>query len=352
LKGRALGTTSLRVLIVDDFEPFVRLVSSILEQDAGVRIVGHASDGLEAVQKAEQLQPDLILLDIGLPRLDGIEAARRIRKVAPAAKILFVTAESSPEVMQEALRLGAGYVVKSRVGGEILPALEALRRGMRFVSGGFSAHNFPHTIGPQVLESYSFEETELSPATRKVAINRRHEVQFYSDDLSFLVGFTGFVLAALKAGNAVIVVATESHRKSLLMRLREHGVDTASAIQQGRYIALDVADTLSTFMVDDIPDRARFLKVVGDLIATALKAAMGKHPRVAACGECAPVLWAQGKGDAAVQLEHLWDEVARTSNMDILCGYVAGSAQQQHQRDIYERICAEHSAVYSYRTGY
>ena len=138
-----MGTTLLRVLIVDDFKPFVRLVVSILEQDAGQRVVGHASDGLEAVRKAEQLQPDLILLDIGLPHLNGIEAARRIRKMAPAAKILFVTAESTPDVMQEALLLGAaGYVVKSRAGSELLPALEALRRGMRFVSGGFSAQNF------------------------------------------------------------------------------------------------------------------------------------------------------------------------------------------------------------------
>jgi DNA-binding NarL/FixJ family response regulator len=338
---------------VDDFKPFVRLVVSILEQDAGVRVVGHASDGLEAVRKAEQLQPDLILLDIGLPHLNGIEAARRIRKMAPAAKILFVTAESTPDVMQEALLLGAaGYVVKSRAGSELLPALEALRRGMRFVSGGFSAHNFPHTIGPQVLERHSREETEFSLAPRKVDTLRRHEVQFYSDDSSFLVGFTGFIETALKAGNVVIVVATESHRKSLLTRLREHGVDTASAMQRGSYIALDVADTLSTFMVDDMPDRARFLKVVGDLVTTAAQSAKGVCPRVAACGECAPILWAQGKGNAAVQLEHLWDEVARTSDMDILCGYVAGSAQRQHERDIYDRICAEHSAVYSYRTGY
>ena len=85
-------------------------------------------------------------------------------------------------------------------------------------------------------------------------IPRSHEVEFYSDDAAFVVGFTPFIEAALEAGNAVIVIATESHRKSLLQRLQEHGVDVAAAIEQGRYVSLDVADTLSTFMVNDLPD--------------------------------------------------------------------------------------------------
>jgi hypothetical protein len=108
---------------------------------------------------------------------------------------------------------------------------------------------------------------------------------------------------------------------------------------------LDVAETLSTFMVNDQSDPVRFLKVAGNLIEAAAKAAKGEHPRVAACGECAPTLWAQGKADAAVQLEHLWDEIARTCSMDILCGYVLNSFQREQERHIYERICAEHSAV-------
>ena len=89
-------------------------------------------------------------------------------------------------------------------------------------------------------------------------------------------------------------------------------MDIAAAIEQGRYVSLDVADTLSTFMVNDLPDPVRFLKVAGDLVMEAAKAAKGEPPRVAACGECAPILWAQGKADAAIQVEHLWDEIARS----------------------------------------
>src|SRR5271169_2638586 len=97
----------VRILVVDDFEPWRRFVLSMLKQNPEFQVVGEASDGLEAVQRAQELQPDLILLDLGLPRLNGIETARRIRQNAPNSKILFVSQESSPEVAEEGLRLGA-----------------------------------------------------------------------------------------------------------------------------------------------------------------------------------------------------------------------------------------------------
>jgi len=94
------------------------------------------SDGLAAVQKAEELKPDLILLDIGLPGLNGIEAGRQIRKLLPNAKIIFLTQESAVDVIQEALRLGAlGYVVKTRAGSDLMPAVEAVLQGKQYVSG-------------------------------------------------------------------------------------------------------------------------------------------------------------------------------------------------------------------------
>src|SRR5690348_7567772 len=109
------SASSVRVLVVEDYEPFRRYVCSMLNKRHDLRIVGEVSDGLEAVNKAATFQPDLILLDIGLPSMNGIEAARRIRKLSPKSKILFVTQESSDDVVQEALNLGAwGYVVKIR----------------------------------------------------------------------------------------------------------------------------------------------------------------------------------------------------------------------------------------------
>ena len=235
--------------------------------------------------------------------------------------------------------------LKHHAGSELLPAVEAVLQGRQFVSSGLSGRYFTPASDSKTLDR---PNEPLPPlASERTEITRSHGVEFYSDDAAFVAGFTRFIEAALESGNAVIVVATDSHRKSLLQRLREHGVDIVAAVEQGRYVSVDVVETLSTFMVNDQPDPVRFLKAAGNLIATAAKASSGERPRVAVCGECAPTLWEQGKADAAIEVEHLWDEIAKSCNVDILCGYVLSSFQREQESHIYERICAEHSAVSS-----
>jgi CheY-like chemotaxis protein len=129
--------SSVRVLVVEDFEPFRRFVCSTVGDSSELQVICEVSDGLEAVQKAKELQPDLILLDIGLPNLNGIAAARQIRKLSPQSKILFVSQESSPDVIEEALSFGAmGYVIKAHAGRELLLAMDAARKGRQFISSG------------------------------------------------------------------------------------------------------------------------------------------------------------------------------------------------------------------------
>ena len=130
--------SSLRVLVVEDFAPFSQLICSTLAERLDVQVIGEASDGLEAVYRAEELKPDLILLDIGLPTLNGIEAARQIRQLCPESKIIFVSQESDADIVQEALSLGAlGYVVKTMAGGELVTAINAVCDGRLFVGLGF-----------------------------------------------------------------------------------------------------------------------------------------------------------------------------------------------------------------------
>ena len=227
--------STFRVLVVDDHEPWRAFVASTLQKQPDLRIIGEAADGLEAVQIAQQLQPDLILLDIGLPTLNGIKAARQMKVVCPRSKILFLSENRSRDIAQEALRTGAGaYVVKSAALSELSAAVQAVLQGKQFVSGSLT--------GPALA---AHENEHIEPLRRQQM--EHHEIKFYPDNLSLVHGFTQFVEAALKIGNAVVVIATESLRTSILQRLRTDGVDARAAA--GRYLPLDISDPLSTSAV-------------------------------------------------------------------------------------------------------
>ena len=120
---------SVRVLLVDDYEDWRNYVRSLLRTRPELQLVGEASDGVEAVQMAGELKPDMILLDIGLPKLNGIESARRIKQLVPDCKIIFLTQDNSLDVVQEALSTGAlDYVYKAHAQSDLLPAIDAALR--------------------------------------------------------------------------------------------------------------------------------------------------------------------------------------------------------------------------------
>jgi hypothetical protein len=291
-------------------------------------------------------------LDIGLPRLDGIGAARQIHIVAPESKIIFLSQELDLDIAREALSVGGqAFVVKSEAENELLAAIEAVMLGKRFESRRLQSHAFGDVADSQADGHFRRAGLiESHPASAPIArdAGRCHEVQFYANDAFLLDGFTRFISTALESGNPAIVIATQSHRDSLLERLQAHGADIRAAIDEGRLIALDAAETLSTFMVNEMPDPARFVKVVSDLIMAASRTTKREHLRVMACGECAPLLWAQGKADAAIRLEELWDEIARTCAIDILCWYPSASFRYKEDSDVFRSICQTHSAVHSW----
>jgi DNA-binding NarL/FixJ family response regulator len=346
VKGDSLETSSVRVLVVEDSEEFRKFICSMLGERPELQIVGEESDGLRAFQRADELQPDLILLDIGLPSLNGIEVARQVLKLSAKSKILFLSQEFSTDVVREALSTGAlGYVVKMDAGSELPTAVETVLRGERFVGSRLDGLGLREAPGAPMPGSALDTKASGQLQRQNMEIPRRHEVGFYPDDATLLVDLTQFIGTALKAEHGAVIVATESHRNGLLRKLEAHGVDIAAAIDQGRYISVDAADALSAFMVNRTPDPARFLKLFGDLIVKVAAAAKREQARVAVFGEGVQLLWAQGNAEAAIQVERLTNRIVKTHDVDILCGYSLGTVQMDSH--IFQGICKEHSAVYS-----
>jgi DNA-binding NarL/FixJ family response regulator len=297
----------LRILVVEDHAQFRHLICTALQRRAEFQTI-EAADGLEAVQKAEELQPDLILLDINLPKMHGFEVAKQVPRLAPHARLLFMSQESSPDIVREALRLGAlGYVQKVSAATDLLAAIDSVLAGQRFVS-----------------RSVAFTEPTDAPAPR------RHEILFCSDDAAVVAAFTRYIAAALNAADAAIVLVTESHRTHLLQELRTRGVDIDGAIERG---------TCPSFDADVAPDPVGFLDAINGVREAAAKAGKA-HPRVAFCGERAGRLWAAGRTAEAVQLEQLCGELAH--DVDILCVY---PVPYTNDDQALTRICAEHTAV-------
>ena len=297
----------LRILVVEDHAGFRRVICTGLQRQAEFQII-EAADGLEAVQKAEELPPDLILLDINLPKMHGFEVATQIRRLAPHARLLFISQETSPDIVRKAFSVGAhGYIQKLSAATDLLPAIEAVLDGRQFVS-----------------RSVAFTEPADPPAPR------RHEILFCSDDAAVVDAFVRCVAGALNAADAAVVLVTECHRTPLLQELRTQGVDIDGAITRGTWVSFDADVAL---------DPVGFLEAINGVRQAAAQAGKA-HPRVAFCGERAGRLWAEGRTAEAVQLEQLCNELA--PDVDVLCLYPVPYTKDNRAL---ASICAEHTAV-------
>jgi DNA-binding NarL/FixJ family response regulator len=318
-----------RILIVDDYEPWRRFATSALQNQPGLLIVGEAADGLRAVEQARELHPDLILLDISLPTLNGIEAARRIRQHSSNPRILFCSQNLSSDIAEKAFGTGAaGYVVKSDAASDLLPAVTAVLQGERFVSRRFAGCGFAQIQDTRVVRRLG------------------HVVQFYKNDSVLLDGLAASLRGSLGGGESAAYIMTSSHRSSLEMRLIAQGIDMIEATENGRLVILDAHQALSEFMDAAGPSRERFLFQFGDRLRRLEDAAVAKNKRVVVFGEMVAVLWAQKRHDAAIRLEELWNELAQTCSFYLCCAYPLGAFREKEGVH-YATICAQHSEVVS-----
>jgi DNA-binding NarL/FixJ family response regulator len=319
-----------RVLVVEDHETWRRHLCSVIGETRQWEAIGTASHGFEAIQKAEALKPDLILLDIGLPDLDGLEVAQRIITDNPGSKILFVSEHQSADVVGAALGTGArGYINKSEAGRELLPAMSAIVQGSWFVGAKFGGR--------------FFDEATDTAAAREL---RRHEAGLYPDEASLLDDCARFAQSALRSGTSLIAVSPESRREPVERRLRTRGIDVGRALRAGKYRVLEVPATLSTFVVDGRLDEARFWKMASAVVVEAAQATGGHRGRVALYSDCAATLLRNGMVEVAISLEQVADELARTFDLDVFCPYLVGDLHcEDDDNPVFQTICAAHSEV-------
>jgi PAS domain S-box-containing protein len=185
----------------------------------------------------------------------------------------------------------------------------------------------------------------ISPEQQVDGQDRTHFVQFYSDDKFLLDTLSRFMGSAIGAGDVGVVIATEEHRRELASRLSARGLDLERAVEQGRYVALDAAETLDRCMVDGLPDETRFVDVIGGVINRAETAARREGGRPALFGEMVALLWSQGNTGAAIELERLWNRMSQSHSFSLMCAYPLSDFARGQDPAEFERICAEHAVV-------
>jgi PAS domain S-box-containing protein len=184
-----------------------------------------------------------------------------------------------------------------------------------------------------------------SASSNQTVERSTHVVRFYKKDSYLVQELSLLVGTALVNGDAVIVVATETHRNALARELKARGLEVARALAEGRYVPLDAFQTLSRFMVGEMPDPQRFAELMGETIALAKAAGGSDQPRVLIFGEMVALLWADGRHEAAIRLEELWNDLATKHSFSLCCAYSINDFNRHEDIEPFMRICAEHSSV-------
>jgi PAS domain S-box-containing protein len=175
---------------------------------------------------------------------------------------------------------------------------------------------------------------------------RSHVVQFYRQDRLLIEELARLVGTALVSADSAIVVATEAHRNALASELKSRGLNITKAVAEGRYVALDAQETLAQFVVDHMPDEQRFFEVLGERIAKANAASKSGEARTAIFGEMVALLWTEGKQEAALRLEELWNGLAQKYSFTLRCAYPLSGFRDEEHSEQFAKICEKHSAVY------
>jgi DNA-binding NarL/FixJ family response regulator len=318
------GNLGHSVLVVDDFEPWRRRVCSELQKDNRWQVVAEVIGGRAAVREARERRPDVIVLDIGLDDVNGVEAARRIVADNPAARILFLTGQQSPDIAEAALETGArGYLLKTDAGGRLLLAMETILSGGRFLSPSLPEH--------------------VADVPRRAEDVHGHRAAFHTHEAGLVNDYVRFAEAALAGGDAVIAVATSVRLAQVRDRLIARGVAIHAATRDGRYREIDSMAMIRDLLSND----SLAFDAVRESGEALIESASAGGRRVSVFGEAAPAAWEAGHPQAAVTLERAWDAAVTAGGALLLCGYlIDGRRFASDGYATFRDVCGAHGDVH------
>ena len=317
--GRSRGTSDQSrpsVLVADDYPQVLESVRGLLSTDFDV--VATATHGLQAVDLALRLQPDVVVLDVAMPKFDGFQTAQALREQGSRASVVFLTMHRTDEFVAAAMRAGGqGYVLKSRIYSDLISAIDHAVDGRRFV---------PFLTSLSAIDG------------------GQHAVQFHMNDRFFLDEVSRFVGSVLRAGEPVVVVAGEATRAGLAHRLHAQEFDLGRLESRGQFVAHDSAGALSRVMRGAYPDRDSVAEIVDDLERTRVASSSGPDCRLTIVGDMSVALCRNGDVDAAIELESIWDDLTSGLPLFTVCSYPV-DCFERGGAELFGRVCAAHSAV-------
>ena len=341
----------MRILIVDDSELMRRGIRSLLGKRTDWLVCGEAKDGLEATEKARELRPDVVLMDLSMPRMGGAEAIRILRAEFPDTAVIIVS-QNDPDVLRRhAAELGAyGYIAKGdltrdlvdmveRVGGNdrSLPDSFYLSRSVRAVEDGRGASADRKVAGGErvqkgLAEAWSSVLTGAGP--------RDHIVQLYQDQQFLNRAVCRFAAAAIANGEGVILIPTIAHWDAFKSRLKDE-VDVKAAEDRGQLTIVNADEFLPAFLRDGMPDSPVFLALAANVVSRAR--GEGRYPKVRCWGEMVSLLWERGDIAASMNLEDLFDQLAQQQNMAVFCSFLMDNFNGEVHARILPRLGENHS---------